>query len=84
MAAPVGAMSGAGVRRARALAFVISLAAAASGFLLFLQFGRADGLDWLDVTRAVTGGHAENCREKNTDRSVILAIEGKVAEADQN
>jgi membrane glycosyltransferase len=53
MIAPAGASSVAGVRRARALAFVISLAAAASGFLLFLQFGRADGLDWLDVVRAV-------------------------------
>ena len=26
---------------------------AASGFLLFLQFGAADGLDWIDIVRAV-------------------------------
>jgi membrane glycosyltransferase len=41
------------VRRARLLAFAVSCAAAATGFLLFLQFGAADGLDWLDVLRSL-------------------------------
>ncbi len=53
MAARTEAARDAGVRRARLLTFLISLAAAASGFLLFLQFGRADGLDWIDIVRAV-------------------------------
>ncbi len=53
MAARTEASRDAGVRRARLLTFMISLAAAASGFLLFLQFGRADGLDWIDIVRAV-------------------------------
>lgn len=41
------------VRLARLSTFCISLAAAASGFMLFLQFGQADGLDWIDVLRSV-------------------------------
>ncbi len=43
----------AAVRRARLSAFVLSLAAASTGFLLFLQFGRADGLDGLDILRSL-------------------------------
>ncbi len=39
-------------RRARLLVFAVSSAAAATGFLLFLQFGAADGLDELDVIRS--------------------------------
>jgi len=42
-----------GVVRARALALAVSLLASATGFLLFLQFGAADGLDALDVARAL-------------------------------
>ncbi len=53
MSARAEASREAGVRRARLLTFLISIAAATSGFLLFLQFGRADGLDWLDVLRAI-------------------------------
>ncbi len=41
------------VRRSRLATFCISLAAAASGFLLFLQFGEADGLDWIDIVRSM-------------------------------
>ncbi|PZQ95892.1 MAG: glucans biosynthesis glucosyltransferase MdoH [Cereibacter sphaeroides] len=41
------------VLRARLSVFALSLAAAATGFLLFLQFGAADGLDWLDILRSV-------------------------------
>jgi membrane glycosyltransferase len=41
------------VRSSRLATFCVSLAAAASGFMLFLQFGQADGLDWIDVVRSV-------------------------------
>lgn len=42
-----------GVVRARALALAVSLLASLTGFMLFLQFGSADGLDGLDVARSV-------------------------------
>jgi membrane glycosyltransferase len=42
-----------GVVRARVLAFSVSMMAAATGFLLFLQFGAADGLDGLDLVRSL-------------------------------
>ena len=41
------------VRRSRLLVAAVSIAAAITGFMLFLQFGAADGLDWLDVLRSV-------------------------------
>lgn len=40
------------VRRARIATFAVSIAAAVTGFLLFLQFGLADGLDTVDVLRS--------------------------------
>ncbi len=36
----------------RAVALLASLTAAAAAFLLFLQYGAADGLDWIDLARA--------------------------------
>ena len=49
-----------GVRRlgavtlaSRLAAMAISLTAAAGAFFLFLQFGSADGLDSMDITRSV-------------------------------
>jgi len=36
----------------RTLALTASLAAAYGGFLLFLQFGAADGLDPMDILRS--------------------------------
>jgi membrane glycosyltransferase len=41
------------VRRARIATFAVSIAAAVTGFLLFLQFGLADGLDTVDVLRSL-------------------------------
>ena len=41
------------VRRARIAAFAVSIAAAVTGFVLFLQFGLADGLDTVDVLRSL-------------------------------
>ncbi|NCU19930.1 glucans biosynthesis glucosyltransferase MdoH [Candidatus Falkowbacteria bacterium] len=41
-----------GVARARFLTLLVSIAAAAVAFVLFLQFGAADGLDSLDIARA--------------------------------
>lgn len=35
------------------MTFAVSLVAAATGFMLFLQFGASDGLDWLDILRSV-------------------------------
>ncbi len=42
-----------GVVRARVLALALSTLASATGFLLFLQFGAADGQDGLDVARSL-------------------------------
>ena len=39
------------VRQARIAAFAVSITAAVTGFLLFLRFGLADGLDTVDVLR---------------------------------
>lgn len=41
------------VRRARLATFMVSVAAASTGFLLFLQFGLADGLDNIDLLRSL-------------------------------
>jgi membrane glycosyltransferase len=41
------------VQAARITAFAVSTAAAVTGFLLFLQFGLADGLDPVDVLRSL-------------------------------
>ncbi len=41
------------VRRARVAAFAVSIAAAVTAFLLFLQVGLADGLDMFDVLRSL-------------------------------
>ena len=41
------------VRWARRATFAVSATAAVTGFLLFLQFGAADGLDWVDVLRSL-------------------------------
>ena len=41
------------VRRARAAAFAVSIAAAVTAFVLFLQVGQADGLDMFDVLRSL-------------------------------
>ncbi|MDR5653219.1 glucans biosynthesis glucosyltransferase MdoH [Ruixingdingia sedimenti] len=45
--------SGEGAAPARAVALVLSLAAGAGAFMLFLQFGSADGLQWIDILRSV-------------------------------
>lgn len=37
----------------RAVAIVLSLVAGAGAFMLFLQFGASDGLDFIDVLRSV-------------------------------
>jgi membrane glycosyltransferase len=39
--------------RARLLVLAVSLAAAATGFMLFLQFGSSDGLDGWDILRSL-------------------------------
>ncbi len=44
---------GPAVLRARLLVFAVSVLAAASGFMLFLQYGSADGLDALDILRTL-------------------------------
>jgi membrane glycosyltransferase len=49
---PAPQPSDAGVIPARAIALAISTAAAAGAFLLFLQFGWADGLDEMDIVRS--------------------------------
>ena len=51
-----GAQNGAAVLTARLSVFALSIAAAATGFMLFLQFGQADGLDGWDIVRAVLIG----------------------------
>ncbi|SOB94652.1 glucans biosynthesis glucosyltransferase MdoH [Rhodobacter maris] len=47
------ALSRAGLYALRAFAVALSLCAGGGAFVLFLQFGAADGIDTLDVTRAV-------------------------------
>lgn len=55
MAAPVAdqAHSDGRVYLTRSISLAASLAAAAGGFLLFLQFGASDGLDVIDILRSV-------------------------------
>ena len=52
---PIGPLSRAGLYALRLLALVLSLLAGLGAFVLFLQFGSADGLDALDALRMACG-----------------------------